>query len=273
MANGANEVRVEKTFKQSPQTVFKALSEGRLFNNCGASLQTMEIDFRIGGQYKIVFSGPGMVGRGKFLEIVPDRKIIFTWGDEGSDEGFPKNTRVTMELFSESGKTRLTIHHTGFTTKEEADQHNEGWTCGLNDLVAEIETGRIRLVRVYPISRQKLYEACSDMRTFLRAVTDPSRGEVDFRVGGQYRLPTEKGGHVRGKYEEIVPGKKIVFTWDENCSGKLPNSTRVTLEFDDEEDGESSLVLMHELLPQEEVRGHREGWEFVTGSLKEALQR
>jgi uncharacterized protein YndB with AHSA1/START domain len=271
MSKNVNEVRVEKTINKPAKTVFQALAEGRLFNNCGAAQDKLEIDFRTGGQYTLSFSNGQMKLCGKFTEIVPDKKIGFTWGDKGSDDGLPFS-QVSIELFGEGDKTRVLILHTGFKTQEEVESHKGGWTSGLNDLSEELVEGRIRLVRTYPVNRDTLYKTCSDMRKFLGCVsTDAAGGELDFRVGGQYRFRTEKG-EIFGKFEEIVPGKKIVLSWLSGCDQKFDRATRVTLSFDDEEDGESSLELTHEFLPQDSVKSHREGWEFVAKELGALLK-
>jgi uncharacterized protein YndB with AHSA1/START domain len=266
-AKNGNEVKVERNFAQPAQAVFKALAEGRLFYNCGGAPSTTKIDFRVGGKYSVFFSNAEMTVHGKFLEIVQDKKIVFTWGDEGSSEGFPKNTIVSIELFVEGLNTKLVVLHSGFADKEEADAHNDGWCAGLDDLSAELEQGRLRIVRVYPFSKEALFKVCSDPKKFFGIVAEADQGEADFRVGGQYRFPTEKG-EVRGKYEEIIPGKKIVFSWLNSCEGPLKNPSRVTLLFDEEDDGGSSLELIHELLPHDQVKDHREGWSYLTEELK-----
>jgi uncharacterized protein YndB with AHSA1/START domain len=264
-----NEVRVERILNSAPQAVFQALSEGRLFNNCGADGAKLEINFRVGGGYKSVFANANIACCGKFLEIVPNQKIVFTWGDEGSDEGFP-NTKVSVELFPESGgsKTKLLIVHTGFKTKEDAEGHDYGWGSGLDDFAAEITEGRIRIVREYPVSRDVLYSICSDPRKFFAPVAKVEAGSVDFRAGGKYQFPTDHGEMV-GEFQEIVPGKKIVMSWLSGCDGKFDRPTRVTLVFDDEDDGKSSLELVHDFLPLgKHVKDHREGWEYVMSQLQ-----
>jgi hypothetical protein len=43
--------------------------------------------------------------------------------------------------------------------------------------------------------------------------------------------------------------------------------------FDDEDEGGSSLELVHEFLPLgEQVMIHRDGWEYVTGQLQAQLK-
>lgn len=264
-----NEVKVERVLNSTPQTVFRALSEGRLFSNCGADGEKLEISFREGGGYKVFFKNAEITCCGRFLEIVPDRKIVFTWGDVGSDEGFP-NTRVSVELSPESdgAKTKLVILHTGFASKEDAEGHDYGWCSGLDDFTGELTEGRVRLVRVYPVNRDVLYSACSNPKNFFGIISDAEKGSADFRVGGKYHFPTDHGA-ATGEFLEIIPGKKIVFSWLSGCNVKFDRPTRVTLSFDDEENGSSSVELVHEFLPLgDQVTSHREGWEYVTTQLQ-----
>jgi uncharacterized protein YndB with AHSA1/START domain len=268
-----NEVRVERVLNSAPQDVFRALSEGRLFRNCGADGDRSEIDFRVGGGYKNFFKNAEATCCGKFLEIVPDKKIVFTWGDAGSDEGFP-NTRVSIELSPESrgAKTKIVIVHTGFASQEEAEGHDHGWCAGLDDLAGELESGRVRIVRMYPVSRDALYSACSNPKNFFGIISDVEKGSAEFRTGGKYQFPNEHGG-VAGEFQEIIPGKKIVFSWLNGSKMKFERPTRVTLVFDDEDEGGSSLELVHEFLPLgEQVMIHRDGWEYVTGQLQAQMK-
>jgi uncharacterized protein YndB with AHSA1/START domain len=268
-----NEVRVERVLNSTPQKVFRALSEGMLFSNCGADGEKSEIDFRVGGGYKNFFKNAEGTCCGKFLEIIPDKKIVFTWGDQGSDEGFP-NTRVSVELSPDSGgsKTKILIVHTGFATQEDAEAHDYGWCTGLDDFTGELIEGRIRIVRIYPVHRDVLYSACSNPKNFFGIISDAEKGTADFRVGGKYHFPTDHGGAM-GEFVEIIPGKKIVFTWLSGCNMKFDRPTRVTLLFDDEDEGGSSLELVHEFLPLgEQVKNHREGWEYVAAQLQARLK-
>lgn len=268
-----NEVRVERVLNSAPQNVFRALSQGMLFSNCGAVADGSEIDFRVGGGYKNFFVNANLTCCGKFLEIVQDKKVVFTWGDVGSDEGFPK-TNVLIELSPEAGgsKTKILIVHTGFASQEDAEAHDYGWNSGLKDMEGELTEGCIRIVRTYSVSRDVLYSVCSDPRKFFGIVASVDQGSADFRVGGKYRFPTEKG-EIAGEFQEIDPGKKIVFSWLSGCGGKLDRPSRVTLMFDDEDDGGSSVALTHEFLPLgDEVKSHREGWEYVTTQLGKLLQ-
>ncbi|MBX7166595.1 MAG: SRPBCC domain-containing protein [Pirellulales bacterium] len=88
--------------------------------------------------------------------------------------------------------------------------------------------------------------------------------EVDFRVGGRYRIGMQRPGAplyiVAGEYREISPPRRLVFTWQWQNEGSLRDETLVTVELLDH-DGGTRLVLTHELLPTEIDRTkHGEGW-------------
>ena len=101
---------------------------------------------------------------------------------------------------------------------------------------------------------------------------------ADARVGGKYRwdLINEEGEDmtISGEYRELVPGKKIVFTWkwDDDEAWKYTSSV-VTVELSDC-DGGTELRLIHEKLPSEESRDrHNEGWNSVVDRLQKFLSK
>jgi uncharacterized protein YndB with AHSA1/START domain len=101
---------------------------------------------------------------------------------------------------------------------------------------------------------------------------------ADARVGGKYRwdLINEEGEDmaISGEYRELVPGKKIVFTWkwDDDEAWKYTSSV-VTVELSDC-DGGTELRLIHEKLPSEESRDrHNEGWNSVVDQLEKFFSK
>ena len=99
---------------------------------------------------------------------------------------------------------------------------------------------------------------------------------ADARVGGKYRwdLVNQEGEEmsVFGEYRELVPGKRIVFTWQWDDDEVWENRTSlVTVEFSDR-DGGTEVRLRHEQLPSEESRDrHNEGWNSVFDRLEKFL--
>ena len=99
--------------------------------------------------------------------------------------------------------------------------------------------------------------------------------EADIRTGGGYRLVFDVDGTKTmaffGKYVEVTPHSRIVWTNDE--SGEDGAVTTVTLE----EKGDKTLLLLHELYRSKEVRdaaltsGSYDGMSETFGQLDEVL--
>jgi uncharacterized protein YndB with AHSA1/START domain len=102
--------------------------------------------------------------------------------------------------------------------------------------------------------------------------------DADVRVGGKYRWDLQKQDGEEwsclGEYRELVPGKKIVFTWkwddDENWA---EHNSVVTVELSDRGGG-TEVRLVHEKLPSEESRDrHNEGWNSVLDRLEKFFSK
>jgi uncharacterized protein YndB with AHSA1/START domain len=81
------------------------------------------------------------------------------------------------------------------------------------------------------------------------------------KLGGAYRIHmvSKKGDHIAvGKYKQVVPNKRLRFTWQWE-KYPMPDSV-VTVDFEDL--GKTTrLTFMHEGLPDmEDVRDHKKGW-------------
>lgn len=72
----------------------------------------LEIDLRVGGAYR--FLGPDNETwiRGKVLELLPERRLILSWLEEGGDWVHPK--RLAIILAPTPAGTRVTLTHEGF---------------------------------------------------------------------------------------------------------------------------------------------------------------
>jgi uncharacterized protein YndB with AHSA1/START domain len=84
---------------------------------------------------------------------------------------------------------------------------------------------------------------------------------TDPKVGGSYRIHmrSSEGDHVVvGRYLEMVPARRLVFTWSWE-SGTVADSV-VTITFHASGDG-TDIELMHEKLPgRDSVEKHTAGW-------------
>jgi len=256
-------LKTEKTIARPASEVFRALSEGLLFMNCGSDSGTLKIDFRVGGKYHIEFHNHTKFNGGEFLEIIPNKKIVFTWAQSFDPKDWKPDTQVTIELNSEGEKTRLTLQHTGFKDEALCKAHEMGWSTGMRDMADELENGRLRFFRTFPVSAETLFSLLKTPTDFFGLMGDVSKGAIDFKVGGSYQVPT-KSGHIKGEFTEIVPSKKIKLTWREGCGQALANSN-VTLVVNQKDDGQSTLELVHDGLNTPKLTlAHRQGWEYVT---------
>jgi uncharacterized protein YndB with AHSA1/START domain len=87
-----------------------------------------------------------------------------------------------------------------------------------------------------------------------------AEAQVEPWVGGCLRV-TMIGSGVRiehhGEYREVVPHRRLVFTWQSPYTGPEPSLVTVQLE---PTDGGTVLTLLHERLPVDQVESHRHGW-------------
>jgi uncharacterized protein YndB with AHSA1/START domain len=100
--------------------------------------------------------------------------------------------------------------------------------------------------------------------------------EVDVRVGGRLRLVMrspegeEFGGS--GEYLEITPPERLVFTWTWDGHEGHEGTQLVEVEFTQQEDGTTTVVLTNRGLKDEESkRSHRQGWEASFDNLDRVL--
>jgi uncharacterized protein YndB with AHSA1/START domain len=93
--------------------------------------------------------------------------------------------------------------------------------------------------------------------------------------GGQFRFELMPGEFCSGRYLEIDPPRKVVFTWGWE-SGALrvePGSSTVTVELSDRGSGKTHVQLTHSGLPSEAMREHHTGgWANFLPRLKEAAE-
>lgn len=98
---------------------------------------------------------------------------------------------------------------------------------------------------------------------------------ADVVEGGGYEIAmrdTDGGMHRQfGRYREIVPVSRLVFTW--TCPELAVVDSVVTVELVDL-GPRTELILTHELPPDPAIRrGHEEGWQGCVTSLEALLSR
>lgn len=85
------------------------------------------LDLRVGGRYRIVMPAPdGETHRvgGVFREVVPERRLVYTWAWESTPE---RESEVTVEFHASGRGTELVLTHRRFFDTDARDRHAHGW--------------------------------------------------------------------------------------------------------------------------------------------------
>jgi uncharacterized protein YndB with AHSA1/START domain len=143
-----------------------------------------------------------------------------------------------------------------------------------------IEHGTFVVERVYDASPDRTFAAWSDPLAKARWYSDPEQElELDFRVGGWERhggtLPDGREYAYQALYQDIVLGRRIVYTYDMLLDGIRISVSLATAEFKPERDG-TRLVFTEQgaFLDGHEMPARREqGMGSLLDLLGQWLQR
>jgi uncharacterized protein YndB with AHSA1/START domain len=118
-------LELTRTLPAPPERVWHALTDARaLAGWFWPQLDnTVEIDLRPGGTYRITGPKAGIAVAGEYLAVDPPRRLVFTWWWDGE----PEQSHVTVELRASPDGTVLTLVHDRFREESTRDQHAQGW--------------------------------------------------------------------------------------------------------------------------------------------------
>lgn len=136
------ELVATRTFNAPARLVFEAWSKPELFSrwwlpkSFGISVVSCQMDVRTGGSYKLELKrgdAPAMTFFGRYLEVVPNARIVWT-NEEGGESG-----QVTTVTFQEKdGKTVVAMSDL-FPSKEAADEAiASGSTSGTDETFEQL---------------------------------------------------------------------------------------------------------------------------------------
>ena len=126
------EVSIRRNYPVAPDKVWRAWTEPQALRQWfgpGAtpSRAEAEIDLRVGGRYRIAIpmpDGDKNEASGEYLEVVPNRRLVFTWAWKGTPE---RVSRVTIDLRPVAGGTDLSFVHDRFFDDKARANHERGW--------------------------------------------------------------------------------------------------------------------------------------------------
>jgi uncharacterized protein YndB with AHSA1/START domain len=135
------EVVVTRTFDAPARLVFEAWTKPELFKqwwvprSMGMTLRSCELNVRTGGKYRLVFGDDPanpMAFFGKYLDVVPNQRIVWTNEESGADGSV---TTVTFE--EKNGKTTLVMSEL-YPTKEALDAAGTGAQEAMNETFGQL---------------------------------------------------------------------------------------------------------------------------------------
>jgi len=136
------EVVVTRTFDAPARLVFEAWTKPELFKqwwvplSMGMTLRSCELDVRTGGKYRLVFGDDPanpMAFFGRYLDVVPNRRIVWTNEESGADGSV---TTITFE--EKNGKTTLVMSEL-YPTKEALDAAGTGAQEAMNETFGQLD--------------------------------------------------------------------------------------------------------------------------------------
>jgi uncharacterized protein YndB with AHSA1/START domain len=131
---------LNRHYPVAPEKVWRAWTDPEALKKWwgpgpGEPVSLAELDVRVGGRFRIIFGGTD--GRehecaGVYQEVVPNRKLVFTWS-------WPRTTPereslVTIVFEAVQGGTELVFRHERFFDEKVRDDHKRGWTALLEKL-------------------------------------------------------------------------------------------------------------------------------------------
>jgi uncharacterized protein YndB with AHSA1/START domain len=122
-ADDTRTFRHELHIEARPETVYP------YFTDPEKMAAWMGVDHKLdpvpGGVYRVDITGRE-VAVGEFVELDPPRRVVFTWGWEGSTEVPPGATTIEVELTPDATGTTLSFTHRGLPASP-SDRHAVGW--------------------------------------------------------------------------------------------------------------------------------------------------
>jgi uncharacterized protein YndB with AHSA1/START domain len=134
-------ITVTRRIRAAPERVYGFFTDPALWARWQGT--SAIVDAQPGGVLKVVMGRDGSgVAEGRFVELDPFERIVFTWGWASSPLSTlpPGSTVVTVQLRSDGDGTLVTLTHDSLP-EGERDVHEAGWSLYLGRLATVAEGG------------------------------------------------------------------------------------------------------------------------------------
>ena len=132
LSDGA--IELTRRVEAPPETVFRYFTDPDRYRSwLGVDA---ELDASVGGEFRIRMTNTSVVNAcGRYLELDPPERLVFTWGFEGLDGLPPGSSTVEVTLTRDADATIVRLRHSDLPGRESCDFHAWGWDIGLDRLV------------------------------------------------------------------------------------------------------------------------------------------
>lgn len=139
----------------------------------------------------------------------------------------------------------------------------------------------VRLVRHYPVSAERVWDAWTDPQALslwfgasATGITATTHAELDLRPGGQYSIrfnsPDGSSNEVAGVYHEVTPPSRLVFSWAFHSTPERVSRISINLA---PVAGGTELTFVHDRFFDQQARdNHQRGWTLFFTQLDRLLE-
>ena len=133
------EARIQRTFPHPVSLVYRAWTQPEHIEQWlrpaeSIRLSVKAFNFREGGEYffDYLWADGAKPVRGKFLRIIPEHSVIFSWLPQPPDPDAGAETMVSV-FFRARGEdhTEVEVFHTLFPNEPMRECHDQGWSGAL----------------------------------------------------------------------------------------------------------------------------------------------
>lgn len=129
-----------RRIKAAPARVFAAWTQAEIlaqwFGPHHTRVAEAQVDARVDGGFRLQLEEDGGARHeisGRYLEIEPERRMVFTWAWASTPE---RESRVTVQFRPIDNGTEVTLTHDRFADSDTAMRHRRGWTESMERLLA-----------------------------------------------------------------------------------------------------------------------------------------
>ncbi|MGH1351987.1 MAG: SRPBCC family protein [Methyloligellaceae bacterium] len=139
-----------RIFNVTQETLFNAWVQAEAlqvwFGAGDLHVESVELDLKVGGEYKIGLRKEGgdlFYHRGEYQEITPHDRLVFTWllEDKGCSDcsGEHGETIVTVNFIEKGRQTELVLRHEKLPSEASRSNHSMGWNACFDILASYLK--------------------------------------------------------------------------------------------------------------------------------------